>query len=509
MDAQLGTIPSARALAVLVALVALIAPSYGARADIVSGPGRGARGADPAASALSGAGPSGPRAARVVGADLSFVPELQSLGAEFRVGGEPVDPLEAFHDHGHRLVRLRLWHTPDEPWQGLDATVAHAVAAKLAGHEIMLDIHYSDTWADPAHQTKPAAWQSLAFPALVDSVYAYTNAVIRRFRDEGVVPSYVQIGNEISSGLLWSDGRVGGAWDTPGQWDKLGTLLSTGAAAVRDSLDPSERPLIVIHVDNGGSNGLCRWFFDNVVAEGVDFDIIAVSFYPWWHGTLPELEYNLHDLAATYGKGLMVVETAYPWTLDWYDGVHNFVGSADQLHPGYPASPEGQLAFLEDLLDVVEGVPGDLGLGVIYWEPGFLSVPGGPGNPYENLTLFDFDGDALPGLSYALFWGTDVPGGDDGHGLAPLLSPGVPNPFAFSTSLAFTVPSGGAEVDVGVYDVSGRQVASLASGHRAEGVHRLAWSGRADGGSDLSTGVYFCRAEVGGRSEMTKLVLIR
>ncbi len=343
-------------------------------------------------------------AQRLVGADLSFVPQLESLGAVYSVDGVAVDPLDAFREAGVGLVRLRLWHTPAEPWQGLDATVAYASEAAAAGHDIMLDIHYSDTWADPGHQAKPAAWEGIGFPALVDSVYAYTNAVIRRFRDEGVVPAYVQIGNEISGGMLWDDGRVGGAWDTPEQWDKLAALLSAGVSAVRDSLPAGQSPRIVVHLDNGGSNSLCRWFFDNLVARDVDFDTIGLSFYPWWHGTLWNLRDNIRDLAYAYGKEIIVVETAYPWTLEGVDSTGNFVYSESQLHPGYPATPEGQAAFLSDLLSVVEGAPGALGRGIVYWEPGFLSIAGGPGDPCENLTLFDFGGEALPALWFSMPW---------------------------------------------------------------------------------------------------------
>jgi arabinogalactan endo-1,4-beta-galactosidase len=338
----------------------------------------------------------------ILGADLSFLPQLLSLGAEYSVDGTPGEPLGMFADHGFGLVRLRLWHTPAAPWHGLDATVAHAADAKAAGHRLMLDLHYSDTWADPGHQSKPAAWEALAFPALVDSVYDYTNTVIRRFRDEGVLPDYVQIGNEITGGILWDEGHVGGAWETQQQWSQLGQLLSAGVSGVRDSLPPEQWPEIVIHVDNGGSNGVCRWFFDGVVEQGVDFDVIGLSFYPWWHGTLTELRANMHDLATRYGRGIMVVETAYPWTLEGDDSTGNFVDSTDDLHAGYDATPEGQKAFLEELLTIVNGVPDGLGDGVVYWEPGYLTVQGGPGNPYENLTLFDFYGDALPGLGLSI-----------------------------------------------------------------------------------------------------------
>ncbi len=449
----------------------------------------------------------------VLGADLSFLPQLQSLGAEYSVEGTPGEPLRMFADHGFSLVRLRLWHTPAEPWHGLDATVAHAVAAKAAGHRLMLDLHYSDTWADPGHQMKPAAWDALAFPALVDSVYGYTNAVIGRFRDAGVLPEYVQIGNEITSGMLWDDGHVGGAWETQQQWSQLGQLLSAGVSGVRDSLPEADWPEIVIHIDNGGNNTVCRWFFDRLVEQGVDFDVIGLSFYPWWHGTLTDLRANMHDLSERYGRRIMVVETAYPWTLEGDDSTGNFVDSADDLLAGYDATPAGQEAFLEDLLAIVDGVPDGLGSGVVYWEPDYLTVPGGPGNPYENLTLFDFDGNALPGLGFSIPTATSVPecGEDPGeeHGVAPSLASPRPNPFGSSTSVACEVPGGGALVSARVFDTAGRLVAVLADEFLEGGSHSLNWNGRDRSGREVASGVYLFRLEASGHLALSKLVLLR
>jgi arabinogalactan endo-1,4-beta-galactosidase len=333
-----------------------------------------------------------------VGADLSSLPEEEAAGAVYSYEGEPRDAIDLMVENGLTLVRLRLWHTPAEPWQGPARTVAFAERAAAAGCDIMLDLHYSDTWADPGHQSKPTAWEGLDFPSLVDSVYAYTNAVVRLFRDRGVTPAYVQLGNEITNGLLWDDGRVGGSWDTPAQWSQLCELLRAGTAAVRDSLPPGERPLIVIHVDNGADNALCRWFFDGLAAGGVDYDVIGLSYYPWWHGTLTALSDNIRDLSSRYGRPVMIVEAAYPWTLGWCDNTHNVVGLPGQLHGGYPATPVGQASYLAHLLGAVESAGGS---GLVYWEPADICVEDGPGSAWENLTLFDFDGEALPSLSFA------------------------------------------------------------------------------------------------------------
>ena len=338
-------------------------------------------------------------AACLAGADLSFVPRLRALGAVYGPAGrrEPLLPL--LRRAGFELVRLRLWHTPAEPWQGLDATVAFAREVTAAGFALMLDLHYSDTWADPEHQTPPAAWTELLPTVLADSVAAYTTAVLTRFAAAGAMPAYVQIGNEIDGGLLWDAARVGwrgSVWDTPRQWSVLTTVLQAAAAAVRAAAPLAAGPRVVVHLAAGGDNAGCRRFCDHLAAAGVDYDVIGLSFYTWWHGTLWNLETNVRDLRARYGKEVMVVETGYPWTLAGRDDTGNFVTSTDPLPAGYPPTPAGQCDFLRDLRRVIATAGGS---GVIYWEPAFVPVTGGPPNPYENLTLFDFEGIPLPALT--------------------------------------------------------------------------------------------------------------
>jgi arabinogalactan endo-1,4-beta-galactosidase len=371
------------------------------RAGIVSS-GRGLLllcGALLLATAAARAEPS----AFILGADLSFLPQLQSLGAEFRVDGKPLPPLAIFRAGGFGAVRLRLWHSPSEPWHSTAATLAFAREASAAGFDIMLDFHYSDTWADPGHQEMPAAWRDLPFAALRDSVGAYTRAVVRRFCAAGVVPRWVQVGNEIDGGMLWDTGRVGwagSAWDTPRQWDNLAALVGAAADGVREGARDAKAaaPIVVIHAAAGGDSLGCRRLVDGLLARGVAFDAIGVSWYRWWHGPLAGLAANLRGLAARYRKPLLVVETAYPWTLDDADGVGNFVTSATPLEAGYPATPQGQARLLRELCARVAATPGGLGAGLFYWEPDFVAVPGGPGDPSENLALFDFRGEALPAL---------------------------------------------------------------------------------------------------------------
>lgn len=342
----------------------------------------------------------------IVGADVSSLTQVRTAGAVFRDSVGVADALVLMQRAGLGMLRLRLWHTPDGPWCGLDSTIVAAKRARDAGLPWMLDLHYSDTWADPGKQTKPAAWRALHGPALQDSVYAYTRAVLRACVASGVTPRAVQLGNEIAPGMLWDDGRVGwpgSRWDTPEQWAMLTSLLRAAARAVADEVPGRERPEVILHVANGGDARTARWFFDSVIAAHVPFDAIGVSYYPWWHGSLEGLRTNLEALASRYGKRIWIVETSYPWTLEGGDAVGNFVTGADaqKLLPGYPATPEGQMAFLMAVRDVIQGLPNGLGAGVLVWEPAMVPVPGGPDNPSENLTLFDFAGRALPGLGFA------------------------------------------------------------------------------------------------------------
>ncbi|MBC8423661.1 glycosyl hydrolase 53 family protein, partial [bacterium] len=241
------------------------------------------------------------------GADISFLPKIEDHGGVYTDGGAPGDLFAILADHGVNLIRLRLWHTPAEGYCDLDDTLAMALRAHALGQDVLLDFHYSDTWADPAHQTKPAAWAALPFAALVDSVRVRTRDVLLALRAQGTPPALVQLGNEITPGMLWDDGRVGGSYDTPEQWAQLAQLLTAARDGVDEAFAPDPGPRIMIHSDRGGDNGGCRWFFGNLLAQGFDFDVIGLSYYPWWHGTLADLEYNLDDLAVRYGKDIMVV----------------------------------------------------------------------------------------------------------------------------------------------------------------------------------------------------------
>jgi arabinogalactan endo-1,4-beta-galactosidase len=329
------------------------------------------------------------------GADISFLQQEEAGKAVFKDSGMVKDAVQIFADHGMNWARLRIWVHPADSVNGLVRTLAMATRIKSAGMKLLLDFHYSDWWADPGKQNKPAAWSSLPFPALEDSVYQYSFDVITALKNQNTLPDMVQPGNEISCGMLWPDGYVCGDSDKPSQWSNLAALLNAGIRGTRDAAH-ADSIRIMIHSDRGGDSSGAIWFFDHLTAEGVPFDVIGLSYYPWWQGTLDKLACNLNALSSRYHKDLVVVETAYPWTLGWNDSESNIVGDSSQLHPGYPATPGGQNRFLYALFNTVRHA--ERGIGVFYWEPDWISAPGFSSGG-ENLALFDFNGNALPGIS--------------------------------------------------------------------------------------------------------------
>lgn len=323
--------------------------------------------------------------------DLSFLDEMEVAGAIYYDGGVPDDAMTILKRRGINLVRQRLWHTSPTNEDGLDALLVTAQRAHALDMHLLVDFHFSDTWADPGQQTKPAAWLGLDFTTLEDSVFDYTNRVVTALVDQGTPPLVVQIGNEITSGLLWDEGRVGGTFDTAQQWDNLATLLSAATDAVHQA---SPETSVMIHIDRGGDAATTEWFFDNLVSRNVVPDIIGLSYYPWWHGTLHDLETTIVTTVTRYNIPVFVVETAYPWTLDWFDDEHNIVGLEEQILPGYSANRKGQTKFVEEVVSIVNRLSPAPGSGVCYWAPEYISAPS-MSSPWENLALFNDAGEVL------------------------------------------------------------------------------------------------------------------
>jgi arabinogalactan endo-1,4-beta-galactosidase len=332
----------------------------------------------------------------VRGADISGLIKNEDFGAVYRrADGRRGDAVKILAENGVNCIRAKVWVDPADGYNTKTQVVELGKRAKRAGMDLLVDFHYSDTWADPGKQYKPAAWAGLSFADLKTAVYEHTADVLGALRAAGVEPGLVQVGNETNGGLVWPDGR----WD---QLEQMAELLTAGCDAVADVLP---RAQTILHLAEGGNSGAFQWFFDNAVAGGVPFHAIGASFYPYWHGELSGLAANLNDLATRYGKPLYVVETAYPFTTEDSDGFPNIMTDPEPV-PGFPSSPENQSYWIEAVADVVKAVPNGLGKGLFWWEATWTGVAGAgwdpadpaSGNGWENQALFDFDGKALPGL---------------------------------------------------------------------------------------------------------------
>ena len=358
----------------------------------------------------------------VKGMDLSTLLELERCGAKYYDNGEERDLLAIMKSYDVDTIRIRLWN---DPWSetgesygagenDLKTSLEIAKRVTAAGFGVLLNFHYSDFWADPGKQIKPKAWADYGVKELEQAVYDYTLESMRTFLDAGVNITMVQVGNELSNGLLWPEGKVP-------NYDNIATFVNAGIRAVRkaDAAIP-----VMIHLDNGGNNALYRERFDNFTKRGEDFEIIGLSYYPFWHGSLQMLNDNMNDIAERYGKDLVIAEVSMGYTMEDYK---NYEKLSDEERKGYatrpalvekieyPMTKQGQYDFMEDFLNRISHIKGGKGKGFFYWEPAWIPVPGsgwatpaslkymndpGPcGNEWANQALFDYDGNALPTLS--------------------------------------------------------------------------------------------------------------
>ena len=337
----------------------------------------------------------GRAALSIMGADVSSLKKSEDKGGLYTYeDGTPGDALQILTDHGLNAIRLRVWVDPADGYHDKNELLVMARRAKELGIKVLVDFHYSDTWADPGKQYKPAAWEKLDFEGLKKALYDHTYQVCHSLAAQGTPPYMVQVGNEINSGMLWPDGHSD-------RWDNLAALLKEGYRAVKDC---SPSTLVMLHLAEGGKNDQSRWWFDNAVQRGVPFDLIGVSYYSYWHGTLADLQNNINDITARYGKDVIVVETAHAFTRENNDHETNII--LGQIVPGYPFSREGQEKMLADVMAIVRAVPDGRGLGIFYWEATWTAVEGNgwsptnpeSGNAWENQALFDYQNKPLPAM---------------------------------------------------------------------------------------------------------------
>lgn len=309
------------------------------------------------------------------GADISWLPQMEASGYVFyNSNGKAEDCFKILKAHGINAIRLHTWVNPsNDPRSGHCSkaeTVAMATRAKAWGMRVMINFHYSDSWADPGKQHKPQAWEKLSFDELKTALYDYTFDVMTALKKADVLPEWVQVGNEIPSGFLHPEGSTD-------NWKQLVQLLNQGHDAVK-TVCPSSK--VILHIDQGNDNRRFRWWFDNAQKYGAKYDIIGMSYYPYWLEGNPDytqniddLSKNLIDMASRYGKEVMVVE----------------VGGED-------TKPQNTYNMLRAVIDKVKAVPNKKGLGVFYWEPEgarswsnyALSAWGNDGRPTKAMEAF-------------------------------------------------------------------------------------------------------------------------
>ena len=330
------------------------------------------------------------------GADLSYVNEMEDCGAIFKNLNNAVeDPYKIFYDAGAKIVRIRLWNNPEwTNYSNIEDVKKSISRAKMLGLKILLDFHYSDTWADAGKQIIPKEWEELINDrnALGQKVYSYTKSVLEVLIAENLKPDIVQIGNEINTMILQEENNHNSEID----WDRNSFLINSGISAVRDLEKGIEVMLHIAQPENAS------WWFNEASTNGItDFDWIGLSYYPKWSTVnIDDIDLEVKSLIENYNKRLMVVETAYPFTLESKDNASNILGE-DSLISNFPASVDGQHNYLKYLKSKLISGGAE---GLIYWEPAWVSTRcktlWGTGSHWENSTLFNFENKANKGVLF-------------------------------------------------------------------------------------------------------------
>lgn len=275
------------------------------------------------------------------GADVGWLSQMEASGRKFyNNNGSQQDCLDILKGKGINSIRLRVWVNPANGWCNKNDVVNMAKRAKNKGFRVMIDFHYSDSWADPGKQTKPAAWRTKTFNELMKAVYDHTYDVMRTLKMNGVYPEWVQVGNETNNGMLWEEGRASA------NMRNFAWFINCGYDAVKAVNSGSK---VIVHLSNGYDNGLFRWMFDGLKNNGAKWDIIGMSLYPSpsdWSSKNTQCLNNMKDMISRYGKSIMISEVGMD------------VSAASTCR-----------SFLTDIMNKVKSLANGRGLGVFYWEP--------------------------------------------------------------------------------------------------------------------------------------------
>ncbi|MBQ3356595.1 MAG: glycosyl hydrolase 53 family protein [Oscillospiraceae bacterium] len=334
----------------------------------------------------------------IFGMDLSSALSEEESGVRYYdFAGRETDVFKLMRDCGVTHVRIRVWNDPFDAegnaYGGGNCSPERAVQigkrAAAYGLKLIVDFHYSDFWADPSKQTPPKAWQGMDIEEKTQALYDFTRETLQRFKSAGVDVTMVQVGNETNRFLCGET-----------TWYHIQRLLQAGSKAVREVFPQA---LVAVHFSNPEKDGTYREYAERLDEYGVDYDVFASSYYPFWHGTLENLSALLTEIAQTYGKKVIVMETSYAYTADDSDFFANTVGADSALDKPYPYSVQGQADALWDVIDTVARLPG--GMGVVYWEGAWISVGGASweenralweqyGSGWASVYAADYDPDA-------------------------------------------------------------------------------------------------------------------
>ena len=316
-------------------------------------------------------------------ADVSFLPEIENANIVFYNHlNQPEKILVTLKKAGCNFIRIRLWHNPLNGNSGMQEVKALVAKVKSEGMKVWITVHFSDTWADPGTQTKPAAWTNLSFSDLKTALENYTSTILTELN-----PDIIQIGNEINDGFLWPSGQL-----TSNQNQFL-ELLKVASDKIRIQ---SPNTKIMLHY--AGINGGASWFFDKV--KTINYNYIGLSYYPMYHGkSLTDVKNTINFLGNLYNKKVIIAETSYPFTFGYNDWTNNIIGLPSQIIEDYPPTPEGQKQFMLTLRSTIS--QSTFGAGFAYWGTEWVSFKGNQatnGSSYENQAMWDFANKVLPAI---------------------------------------------------------------------------------------------------------------
>ena len=349
---------------------------------------------------------------RYLGGDVSLLPSYEAQGTVYKdFNGRQVKLLPFLKRQGWNMIRVRLFVDPQNAPEGhkgegvcqdLNYVIGLCRQIKKAGMQIMLDFHYSDTWADPGKQFTPKRWEHCDAKAMVDSVYTYTRASLLAMKKASVSPEMIQVGNEITNGMLWPTGQLytkGDSTTTEARWDVLCDLIKAGSKACREICPKAQ---IIIHTEKAGNWDVTRDYYTQLRQRKVDYDIIGLSYYPMWHGTIPNLGQTIDRLSWLFPeKPVMIVEAAA-----YYSHERDPWSKADSYAEFFPISIEGQAQFTRELVAELNRHHNVTGL--FWWFPEENAFGNNVTKGWLNRGLFDNrTGQALPALKeFNKFGGT-------------------------------------------------------------------------------------------------------